>query len=77
MNDSSFLNQLQSGVNGWIREIQKVTKLNRDPSSGSASQEINFWLTMEQALGKIDDQLKGDAVGKCHSVETVKDSYAS
>ena len=23
--DSSFLNQLQNGVNRWIREIQKVT----------------------------------------------------
>jgi hypothetical protein len=25
-------------VNKWIREIQKVTKLDRDPSSGTALQ---------------------------------------
>lgn len=36
--DSSFLNQLQNGVNRWITEIKKVTKLNRDPGSGTALQ---------------------------------------
>jgi len=36
--DSSFLNQLQTGVNRWITEIKKVTKLNRDPGSGTALQ---------------------------------------
>ena len=50
VNDSVFLNQLQSGVNRWIREIQKVTKLDRDPSSGTAIQEISFWLNLERAL---------------------------
>ena len=28
--DTNFLNQLQSGVSRWIREIKKVTKLDRD-----------------------------------------------
>ena len=36
--DSSFLNALQNQVTKWIREIQKVTKLDRDPSSGTALQ---------------------------------------
>ena len=36
--DSSFLNSLQNGVNRWIREIRKVTRLDRDPSSGTALQ---------------------------------------
>ena len=62
MNDSSFLNKLQSDVNGWIKEIQKVTKLSRDPASGTASQEINFWLSMERALSQIEDQLKSDQI---------------
>src|SRR5437588_1474733 len=31
VDDSVFLNHLQNGVNRWIREIQKVTKLDRDP----------------------------------------------
>ncbi|KAF9438119.1 hypothetical protein BGZ76_009650 [Entomortierella beljakovae] len=60
--DSTFLNKLQGDVNGWIKEIQKVTKLSRDPASGTAIQEINFWLSMEKALEKIDEQLKSDQV---------------
>ncbi|XP_034944602.1 dynein heavy chain, cytoplasmic isoform X1 [Chelonus insularis] len=51
--DSSFLNALQHGVNRWIKEIQKVTKLNRDPESGTALQEISFWLNLERALIRI------------------------
>ncbi|RKP02777.1 hypothetical protein CXG81DRAFT_10371 [Caulochytrium protostelioides] len=60
--DSSFLNQLQSDVNGWVKEIQKVTRLTRDPSSGTATQEINFWLSMERALGAVEAQLKSPQV---------------
>ncbi|KAJ1982313.1 dynein heavy chain [Dimargaris xerosporica] len=62
LTDSQFLNRLQNDVNGWIKEIQKVTKLTRDPASGTASQEINFWLSMERALEKIDEQLKSDEI---------------
>lgn len=62
--DSTFLNKLQGDVNGWIKEIQKVTKLSRDPASGTAIQEINFWLSMERALEKIDEQLKSDQIGE-------------
>lgn len=62
--DSSFLNKLQGDVNGWIKEIQKVTKMSRDPASGTAIQEINFWLSMESALEKIDEQLKSDQISK-------------
>ncbi|KAI9204677.1 dynein heavy chain [Polychytrium aggregatum] len=62
IDDSSFLNKLQGDVNGWVREIQKVTKLTRDPASGTASQEINFWLSMERALAQIEEQLKSDQI---------------
>ena len=55
--DSNYLNQLQAIVNRWIREIQKVTKLERDPSTGSAMQEITFWLNIERALYKIQEQM--------------------
>ncbi|KAJ3099515.1 hypothetical protein HDU96_010687, partial [Phlyctochytrium bullatum] len=61
-NDSTFLNRLQSDVNGWIKEIHKVTKFHRDPSTGTASQEINYWLSMERALSQIEEQLKSDFV---------------
>ncbi|KAJ3090057.1 hypothetical protein HK102_004799, partial [Quaeritorhiza haematococci] len=62
INDSTFLNKLQGDVNSWIKEIQKVTKLSRDPASGTASQEINFWLNMERALAQIEEQLKSDQI---------------
>lgn len=60
--DSSFLNKLQGDVNGWIRDIQNVTKLTRDVASGTASQEINFWLSMETALSGITEQMQTEPV---------------
>ncbi|TRY83561.1 hypothetical protein DNTS_016270 [Danionella cerebrum] len=60
--DPSFLNQLQSGVNRWIREIQKVTKLDRDPASGTALQEISFWLNLERALNRIQEKRESPEV---------------
>ncbi|KAG8800414.1 hypothetical protein FRC16_002934 [Serendipita sp. 398] len=62
LNDSSFLNALQSHVNSWIKAIQGVTKLSRDVSAGTASQEINFWLSLERALDAIDTQLHSEEV---------------
>ncbi|ORZ40908.1 dynein heavy chain [Catenaria anguillulae PL171] len=52
----------QADVALWVKEIQKVTRLSRDPTTGTASQEINFWLNMERALEKIDKQLKSEEV---------------
>ena len=52
----------------WPRQrldqaIQSVTKLNRDVASGTASQEINFWLTFERALeGTVEAQLRSEEV---------------
>ncbi|XP_022096690.1 cytoplasmic dynein 1 heavy chain 1-like isoform X2 [Acanthaster planci] len=60
--DSVFLNNLQHGVNRWIREIQKVTKLDRDPGSGTALQEISFWLNLERALMKIQEKRESPEV---------------
>lgn len=60
--DSSFLNQLQNGVNRWIKEIQKVTKLDRDPSSGTALQEISFWLNLERSLHRIQEKRESPEV---------------
>ncbi|OWZ39026.1 dynein heavy chain 1, cytosolic [Cryptococcus neoformans Tu259-1] len=62
LSDPSFLNKLQADVNSWIKEIQAVTKLNRDVASGTASQEINFWISMEHALEGIEQQLGGEEV---------------
>jgi dynein heavy chain 1, cytosolic len=62
LQDSTFLNNLQATVNGWIKSIQTITKLSRDATSGTATQEINFWLSMESALEGIEDQLRSDGV---------------
>ena len=62
LSDSRFLNDLQNTVNSWIKSIQAITKLSRDPESGSAAQEINFWLSMEAALESIEGQLRSDGV---------------
>ncbi|XP_055383630.1 dynein heavy chain, cytoplasmic isoform X2 [Condylostylus longicornis] len=60
--DSSFLNALHNGVNRWIKEIKKVTKLDRDPSSGTALQEISFWLNLERALYRIQEKRESPEV---------------
>ena len=68
----TFLNALQIQVEwSWSRKFmfqllifvfvgeqvgQKVTKPNRDPSSGMALQEISFWLNLERALLKIQEK---------------------
>ncbi|KAK0424238.1 hypothetical protein QR680_008567 [Steinernema hermaphroditum] len=62
VNDTNFLNQLQNGVNRWIKEIQKVTKLDRDPSSGTSLQEMTFWLNLDVALKKIGQKCESDEV---------------
>lgn len=62
LSDSRFLNDLQNTVNTWIKSIQAITKMSRDPDSGSAAQEINFWLSMESALENIEVQLRSTGV---------------
>ncbi|KAJ7202870.1 dynein heavy chain, N-terminal region 1-domain-containing protein [Mycena pura] len=60
--DSTFLNALHANVNAWIKSIQAVTKLTRDVTSGTASQEINFWLSLERELEGIETQLRSEEV---------------
>ena len=62
LSDSTFLNDLQNTVNNWIKSIQSNSKLSRDVDSGSATQEINYWLDMEAALKTIDKQTREDGV---------------
>ncbi|OKL56213.1 Dynein heavy chain, cytoplasmic [Talaromyces atroroseus] len=62
LESSTVLNSIQNNVNGWIKSIQTITKMSRDADSGSANQEINFWLSMETALEGIEKQLRGDGV---------------
>lgn len=62
LSDMHFMNSLQAMVNGWIKAIQESTQRTRDPSTGTAMQEKNFWLSMETALDGIKTQQDGDEV---------------
>ncbi|EPQ28904.1 uncharacterized protein PFL1_03705 [Pseudozyma flocculosa PF-1] len=62
LEDSSFLNKLQADVNSWVKEVQTITKLDRNVASGSASQEVSFWLAMEKAEDGIEQQLRSDPI---------------
>ncbi|KAJ6144523.1 hypothetical protein N7470_008418 [Penicillium chermesinum] len=62
LDNSAFTNSIQNTVNGWIRSIQTITKMSRDPDGESASPEVNFWLSMESALEGIEAQLQSDGV---------------
>ncbi|KAL3472098.1 dynein heavy chain, cytoplasmic [Aspergillus californicus] len=62
LDSSHFINSIQNNVNTWIRSIQTITKMSRDAESGSAAQEINFWLSMETALENIERQLDSEGV---------------
>ena len=70
IDDSTFLNALQNLVSKWVREIQKVTKLDRDPSNGTALQEISFWLNLERALLRIQE--KRESVEVSLTLEVLK-----
>ncbi|KAH3681221.1 hypothetical protein WICPIJ_007804 [Wickerhamomyces pijperi] len=58
--DPSFLNNMQSIVNEWFKSIQTITKLQeREVSSETALDEVNFWVSMESALTSLQSQLNG------------------
>lgn len=60
--NTTVQNSLTNHLNGWIKTIQTVTKLADDSECGSAAQEINFWLSLESALKRIEDELTSDGV---------------
>ena len=51
----------------WIFTLtiafHQVTKLDRDPSSGTALQEVSFWLNLERALLRIQEKRESLEVG--------------
>ncbi|KAI0984717.1 hypothetical protein GJ496_002628 [Pomphorhynchus laevis] len=56
LENSNFMNQLHTDVNRWVKEIQEITRLDRDPSSGTAMQEITFWVNLERVLNRIQER---------------------
>ena len=57
-----LLNELQTFVNEWLKNIKILMSLQRDPRSGSAAQEISFWLDLEKTLEFVESQLKSPGV---------------
>ncbi len=55
---SMIQNSLQHGVNRWIREIRKVTRLDREPSSGTALQVFQSLLILKSKYNLAKKQNK-------------------
>lgn len=54
LEDTVLLNELTSSMNTWIKQIQSITTLTRNPSDGGSIQdEIQFWKSMESALSAV------------------------
>jgi dynein heavy chain 1, cytosolic len=62
LENSTVLNGVQNTANSWIKSIQTITKMSRDAECETAAQEINFWLNMELALARIEEQLRSEGV---------------
>ncbi|KAH3679920.1 hypothetical protein WICMUC_000663, partial [Wickerhamomyces mucosus] len=60
--DPKFLNNIQNIVNGWVKLIQSITKHQREVSQESALDEVNYWISMENALNSIQDQLNSASI---------------
>ena len=60
--DVKMLNRLHAGVNRWVKEIQKITKLEHDAGTGSVTEEVQFWHNLDRALAFIDSQVQGPGV---------------
>ncbi|KAK4618664.1 Dynein heavy chain, cytoplasmic [Fulvia fulva] len=60
--DSSMLNRLQSMANEWIKQIREFTRIMDERPVGTASQEKNFWLALEQAIEGIEAQLSSGGI---------------
>lgn len=62
IDSNTVQNSLTNHLNNWIKDIRVVTKLCDSSECGSAQQEINFWLSLESALKRIEDELSSDGV---------------
>lgn len=60
--DAAFLNSLQAGCNRWVKEIRKVTDLEKDPSTGTSLQEVAFYINLERALHNIKQKRDSEEV---------------
>jgi dynein heavy chain 1, cytosolic len=67
LENTTVLNSVQNHVNNWIKAIQQITKHTKESKDvplgqATAAQEINFWLSMENALNKLMEEITLDHV---------------
>ena len=60
--DSSLLKRLKKGVNKWYEDSKQLSTLSRDITSGTALEEVRFWVNLEQSLLAVDEQTKSKGV---------------
>lgn len=60
--DSSFLNEIQSVATRWIQDIQDTVAASYDLENGTADMEIRFWAAKESSLRSIIQQLEEPTV---------------
>jgi len=56
--DNDFVNKLQSIVIGWQKSINGTIATERDSRTGTAAQEINFWLDKEDVLHDVKAKMQ-------------------
>lgn len=61
--DPAVVKLLERGVVRWVREMQKVTLLDRDPSTGTTEKELSFWVDLESALRSVEALQASPEVG--------------
>jgi len=61
--DTAFANKLLAIAIGWNKEIEALTRLDKDAPTSSAALEVNFWAEMDGALANLEELLKSDGVG--------------
>jgi len=61
--DTAFANKLLAIAIGWNKEIEALTRLDKDAPTSSAALEVNFWAEMDGALAHLEELLKSDGVG--------------
>ncbi|CCE61379.1 hypothetical protein TPHA_0A03000 [Tetrapisispora phaffii CBS 4417] len=62
MNDSNFLNSLQSTVNIWIKNILVLTTLADNDFEGSIDHELTFWSNLSTVMTSILKSLNSTEV---------------
>ncbi len=57
-----LLNEIQAGINDWVRDIRQLTQLTSLPFSGTALEEVAFWHGLGEALQATTEELESPGV---------------